>query len=351
MTPSNTSAKSQIEQQRREDDVAGLIVACGRDERPALQGLYKLTSARLYGLALKAAGDRHEADQALAQSYLAIFNKAGGFDPERDDATAWLVALLARHLPQVARLDKAAAVKPVQPPPELWQKLDIGLGLQRLDRHIKPGVATQPRGRDPMPNAHDRRSERRLRFWRVTGVASFLAFAVAMAAIVGLGLQGSSWGFLALPSGNQPDAPQVATLQVAALPAPALGAAPATVATTGSSRWLAILQPAAGSRVWRVEHEAGALAVTAMPAFALEPDQQPSLDGAGLQVLALWAVAGPGGGLHYLGDLDPAATTSLALPAALDDAALELFVSLEAGKGESGAQPSGPLLFAGGRVP
>ena len=346
MTPSNTSAKSQIEQQRREDDVAGLIAACGRDERPALQALYKLTSARLYGLALKAAGDRHEADQALAQSYLAIFNEAGGFDPERDDATAWLVAVLASQLPQVTSLDKAAAVKPVQPPAELWQKLDIGLGLQRLDRHIKPGVATQPRGRDPMPNAHDRRSERRLRFWRVTGVASFLAFATAMAAIVGLGLQGGVTGRVASPSGGQPDA-----LQASMAPAPSLGAASATVAATGTSRWLAILQPATGSRVWRVEHETGALAVTAMPPFALEPDQQPSIGGAGLQVLALWAVARPDSGLRYLGDLDPAATTSLALPAELDDATLELVITLEAAKREPGAEPSGPRLFAGGRAP
>jgi anti-sigma-K factor RskA len=346
MTPSNAFAKSQMEHQQREDDVAALIAACGRDERPALQALYKLTSARLYGLALKAAGDRHEADQALAQSYLAIFNEAGGFEPERDDATAWLVAMLARQLPQVARLDKAAAVKPVQPPPELWQKLDIGLGLQRLDRHIKPGVATQPRGRDPMPNAHDRRSERRLRFWRVTGVASFLAFAVAMAAIVGLALQGGLTGRGAPPSAAQPGA-----LQAAMAPAPALGAPSATVAATGSSRWLAILQPATGSRVWRVEHETGALAVTAMPPFALEPDQQPSIGGAGVQVLALWAVSGPNGSLRHLGNLDPAATTSLALPAELDAATLEFVISLEAARPVPGSGPSGPRLFAGGRAP
>jgi hypothetical protein len=358
MTPSNMTAKRPTERQRRDDDLAVLIAACGRDERPALQTLYRRTAGTLYSLALAAADDRGAADRALVQTYLEVFGEAATFDADREPPITWLTARLARQLPGLAKLGRTTAVKPVEPPAELWQKLDIGLGLKRLDRHIKPGVATQPRGRDPMPNAYDRRIERQVRFWRSVGVAGCLAAVVAIGAILAIGLEGGPSGLLRGPSatGPQPAALQptagnpvapaepVTAAVPAATPAAASSLVPPATGVAEAAAWLAILQPASGRRLWRVRHTAGMLEVTAMPPFALA-------DAAGKRVLVLWAAAGAGGTLRQLGTLDPAATTSLAMPAALDSATLGFVVSLEAIEPMPGEGPSGPLLFAGGRGP
>ncbi len=352
MTPSETKAKRATDRPRRDDGLAALIAACGRDERPALQELYRRTAGRLYGQAL-AAADRATADKALVQAYLDAFGEAAGFDPARDSATAWLAARLARQLPGAPGPGKGSGVKPVEPPAELWQKLDIRLGLERLDRHIKPGVATQPRGRDPMPNAYDRLIERQLRFWRLTATGALLAFLAAGGAILAFGVQGGPAGLLARPAaapGPQPAAGPAAAAAVAAAPtdpAPA-PAETAAAGAAGAAPWRAILQSAFGDRLWQVRHAAGALEVEALPPFSL-PERAAA--GAAPRVLVLWALAGPGAEPRRLGDLDPAAGTVLALPAELDRPTLRLVVSLEPTGHAPGAGPGGPLLFAGGRAP
>ncbi len=348
MTPSDTTARRQTRPRRRADDVAALITACGRDERAALQALYKLTAPKLYGLALKAADDRAAADQALVQTYLAVFSEATGFERDRDDAMTWLLAMLSRELPGVAGFGKGSRVKHVQPPLELWQKLDIGLGLKRLDRHIKPGVATQARGRDPMPAAQDRLIERRLRFWRIAGVASFLGLVLAVATLLGRAL-GDGPGAGVSPPAAAPIAPP----QPGA-PSTAPAAAATAASLNGDAAWFAILRPAAGNRAWRVEGTGDALQVTAVPPFSLPPAnataEQGSAATADRVVLALWASTAKDQDLQPLGTIDPQTTTSLALPAGLDDRSLELAISLEVADRPAADGPSGPLLFAGGRA-
>jgi anti-sigma-K factor RskA len=328
MTPGDTTATRRPEPRRRDDDIAAAILACGRDERAALRTLFELTGSRLYGLALTAAQDRAEAEQAVVQAYLAAFNEAGTFAPDQDDAMGWLQGLLAQQLPRLTDLPKTGSVKLVEPPAELWQKLDIALGLKRLDRHIKPGVATQSRGRDPMPNAHDRSIERQLRFWRVSATVAGIGFVAAAAAATALGMRGTGDG-LAAPT-------------TAAVPA-GMATAPAVsdreIVPAGSRR-VAILQPAAGGRFWRVDETAGAMALTALPPFS-DPDAA-----LGDRVLVLWVAAGDRPA-RRLSRLEAAATTTVILPAELIGDPLDLIVSLEAGGSESGDGPAGPVLFSG----
>lgn len=334
------------------DGLAALITACGRDERPALKALYKLTASALYGRAIAATNSRAQAEQALVQTYLAVFAEAELFDASTSDPAAWLQAMLDRHLPAMPGPThaSAAAAAPVEPPAELWQKLDIALGLKRLDRHIKPGVATQPRGRDPMPDAHDRRIERQLRIWRVTGVSSLLAFALATAVIAGMTLKGG---------------PLDSSESNAASLAEASAAIAASAAAIEPSR-LAILRATEEGRVWRVDLEGPTLRVRALPPFT-------RTDNGGRQgVLALWAGIEPatkpnvttGAGrdgepgaaennpLLRLADLDPATSNTIALPddlaaADLEDGGIAFVISLEPSGVEPAAAPAGPVLFSG----
>ena len=345
MTPSETIVQGNPAPVGDENELDSLIAACGRDERAALEALFKLTAPMLYGLAIAATSSRGQAEQALVQTYLSVFAEAEQFDGETTDPTVWLHGMLGRHLPAMPEAEgsRAASGEPVEPPAELWQKLDIALGLQRLDRHIKPGVATQARGRDPMPNAYDRRIERQLRFWRVTGVTSFMAFALAAAFI----------GVLALQSGP---------LALLESDAASLVEASAAVPSTEPAR-LAILRAAEEGRVWRVDLDGETLRVRSLPPFSRPDGGRPG-------VLALWAAtamgpepaagdgldaepqAGPERALVRLADLDPATTNGITLPdglAAADlwDNGIELIISLEPIGAEPAASPSGPVLFSG----
>ncbi len=353
MTPSETIEQRNPPPVGHADELASLIDACARDERPALEALFKLTAPMLYGLAIAATDGRGQAEQALVQTYLAVFAEAEQFDTAAMEPTTWLRGMLGRHLPSMPEGTRAGAISaaPVEPPAELWQKLDIALGLKRLDRHIKPGVATQPRGRDPMPNAYDRRIERQLRFWRVTGVTSFLAFALAAALIGAVALQGGPLN---------PLASNAASLVEAGAAVP-----------SGEPTRLAILRAAGEGRVWRVDLEGQTLRVRSLPPFTRADS------GGRPGVLALWLItdkamgaaveaAAPaasgdpdiepgtevGRSLLRLADLDPATTNGITLPdelaaADLEEGGIELVISLEPLDAATATAPTGPVLFSG----
>ncbi len=346
MTPSEMSEKTDPPTGAATGELASLIEACGRDERPALQALYERTAPMLFGIAAAATGSRAEAAQVLVQTYLTVFAEAARFDPAIEEPAARLAGALSRQLPDRPATGKSprGVAAPMTPPGELWQKLDIALGLQRLDRHIKPGIATQTRGRDPMPNAYDRRIERQLRFWRVAAVSSFVAFTLAAVFIGAVAYQGGPLG----------------PLETAG---PRLTEARAALPTAEPAR-IAVLRAGGEGRVWRVDLEGSDLRVQSLPPFTqTDGGSRPG-------TLALWVVRAaalaPAAGLdvepqamldeekslRWLADLDPATTTSVALPdevlvAGLEGRGLELIISLEPSDGAATTTPSGPILFAG----
>jgi anti-sigma-K factor RskA len=359
MTPSDSTAKHSKSALGRKTELAQLIEACGRDERPALEQLYALTAPTLFALARRATEERGAAEQALLQAYLAIFEDAGRFDPATDDPAAWLRDVLIRHLPSLPPASKSGTLKPVAPPAELWQRLDIALGLKRLDRHIKPGIATQERGRDPMPNDADRRVDRQIRFWRATSGVALVALTASIALLALLLTQTGRldpWARSA-PNLAAVYSPQTSAADPAAGPTTAAVSQPAEAAETGTAGRSeaatqaaaassaaprrAILQPSDESRLWHVVLDGNDLQVDAMPPFTAPAEAS------GKNVLTLWAVADNGAAMHRLAELDPAGTTKVALPDEVDAKGLGFVVSLEPKGGPAADRPQGPVLFAG----
>jgi anti-sigma-K factor RskA len=170
-----------------------------------------------------------------------------------------------------------------------------------------------------MPNAGDRRLERQLAFWRVTGLASLAALGVA-AALFGL------TDFRDRAAGPASSASELVEAAEPAMP---------------ERPRLAILQPASQGRVWRVDLDAGMLAVSALPPFVLADP------GDAKTVLALWALAPGEAAPRWLGQLDPASTTIITLPDDLGAEALDLVISLEPAGADDADSPLGPILFTG----
>ena len=62
-------------------------------DRAALQDVYRRTSAKLYGVALRIFPDGEDAQDVLQDAFINIWQKAGSFDPARASPITWLVAL------------------------------------------------------------------------------------------------------------------------------------------------------------------------------------------------------------------------------------------------------------------
>ena len=63
-----------------------IAAALGRipsGDRSAFQTVYRLTSAKLFGVALRILGERSEAEDVLQEVYVTVWRKAADFDANR----------------------------------------------------------------------------------------------------------------------------------------------------------------------------------------------------------------------------------------------------------------------------
>lgn len=92
-----------------------LIDAVAEGDRPALEELYKLTCAKLYGVTLRILRRPELAEEALRDAYLRIWQEAGSYDPRLTDPMIFVVAATRNAALVLARkrgennLDAAAA--------------------------------------------------------------------------------------------------------------------------------------------------------------------------------------------------------------------------------------------------
>ena len=73
-------------------------------DRAAFDALYRASSAKLFGVALRVVGRRDLADEALQDSFVKIWNRAGDFDASRGSPITWMATIVRnRALDEVRR--------------------------------------------------------------------------------------------------------------------------------------------------------------------------------------------------------------------------------------------------------
>ncbi|HWA19550.1 MAG TPA: sigma-70 family RNA polymerase sigma factor [Devosia sp.] len=91
------------------DEIAALIGRCALRDRQAFRDLYARTSSKLFGVTLRILRDRSEAEEALQEVYVKIWQRsdryvAGGYSP-----ISWLVAIARNHALDILRARKPAS--------------------------------------------------------------------------------------------------------------------------------------------------------------------------------------------------------------------------------------------------
>lgn len=106
--------------------ITQLIVRTSLKDRPAFDLLYKATSAKLFGVCLRVLNDRADAEEALQDIYIKIWNRADRFAVSELSPMSWLIAIarnqaidrIRQRRKGVVPLDEASAVSDPSPGPE-----------------------------------------------------------------------------------------------------------------------------------------------------------------------------------------------------------------------------------------
>jgi RNA polymerase sigma-70 factor (ECF subfamily) len=79
-----------------EEELETLLLRVGRGDRGAFAALYDRSAAKLFGLAVRILGQKERAEDVLQESFVAVWNRAADYAPERGAAMTWL-ATIVRH--------------------------------------------------------------------------------------------------------------------------------------------------------------------------------------------------------------------------------------------------------------
>lgn len=84
-------------------------------DRAALQTVYRLTSAKLFGVALRILGEPSEAEDVLQDVYVTVWRKAADFDVGRASPMTWLIAIARNRAIDRLRAEKRSrAMAPIE---------------------------------------------------------------------------------------------------------------------------------------------------------------------------------------------------------------------------------------------
>lgn len=92
------------------DDIADLIAQCALNNRSAFTRLYGLTSPKLFGIVLRVLNNRAEAEDALQEVYIKIWNNAEKFSANQYSPMSWLIVVARNHAIDIIRARKPLAV-------------------------------------------------------------------------------------------------------------------------------------------------------------------------------------------------------------------------------------------------
>lgn len=114
-------------------------VAAG--DRGAFEEVYRRTSVKLFGVCLRILPTRQEAEEALQDAYLSVWQRARSFDPARGSAMTWLITLTRNRAIDRLRGSGRALGVPIElaaevadPSPLAPALLDASEDEQRLAR-------------------------------------------------------------------------------------------------------------------------------------------------------------------------------------------------------------------------
>jgi len=95
-----------------DSEVARLIAACARQDRPAFQRLYERTAPQLLACLIRMLRSRALAEDALQEAFVQVWARADRYDSARGSAWAWLVSIARYRAIDLRRRESRLAAEP-----------------------------------------------------------------------------------------------------------------------------------------------------------------------------------------------------------------------------------------------
>ncbi|MHA6297075.1 sigma-70 family RNA polymerase sigma factor [Devosia sp. CAU 1758] len=136
-------------------DIADLISRCSLRDRQAFRTLYQRTSAKLFGVVLRILRNRAEAEEAIQEVYIKIWQRSDRYIAGQYSPISWLVAIARNHALDMVRarrpasdgLDAAMEIADAGPSPEkLTEASQEGGRIEACLATLEPDRADAVRG-------------------------------------------------------------------------------------------------------------------------------------------------------------------------------------------------------------
>lgn len=111
------------------DQIEPLLGRVALRDRKAFQELYTATSAHLLGAAMRILSSRAQAEEALQDGFVQIWQNASSYNPDKARASTWMTSIVRyRALDMVRRLGRETPLDDVQegamPESTVWHDAD-----------------------------------------------------------------------------------------------------------------------------------------------------------------------------------------------------------------------------------
>jgi RNA polymerase sigma-70 factor (ECF subfamily) len=93
--------------------IAAALARIRDGDQAALQTVYRLTCAKLFGVVLRILGERSEAEDVLQEVYVTVWRKAAEFEPARASPMTWLIAIARNRA--IDRLRASRRIRTMEP--------------------------------------------------------------------------------------------------------------------------------------------------------------------------------------------------------------------------------------------
>ena len=99
--------------------LSGLLLACAGGDRGAFSEMYRLTSAKLFGICLRICHSQTLAEDVLVDVYHTVWLRADAFDPARASPITWLATLARNRAIDAVRRVRPSRAIPLDDAPEV----------------------------------------------------------------------------------------------------------------------------------------------------------------------------------------------------------------------------------------
>jgi RNA polymerase sigma-70 factor (ECF subfamily) len=131
-------------QQDSRRDTALLIAVRDHRDKAAFAALFDLFAPKLKAMIMRGGASAAQAEDVVQDAMLAVWRKAGQFDPERAQASGWIYRIARNRMIDIARKDQRPIPQELQVAENTTEEPAQAIALAQETDHLRKALAALP---------------------------------------------------------------------------------------------------------------------------------------------------------------------------------------------------------------